>query len=168
MHRHTELSLVDKFQWVSTPHYFKNKWQNAAPLWCIPQVGPPSLHYCYAIVLRSCIVLPLSATLQTMSNTVANLQDNQTVFRIFIALLRFSFDFPSYITITKLNTHNNKKLTNLWSSGRAPSLQVIPWHLPYNWGKSKENLSQGSNTYSTSRHSTIQEQWTVQYVEEKQ
>ena len=35
----------------------------------------------------------LSATLQI---TVVNLQDNQTVFRIFIALLRFSFDSPSY------------------------------------------------------------------------
>jgi hypothetical protein len=31
-----------------------------------------------------------------------------------------------------LNIHNNKKLTNLGSAGRAPSLRVIPWHLPYN------------------------------------
>ena len=45
----------------------------------------------------------------------------------------------TYITITKLNTHNNKNLTNLWSAGRAPSLRVIPWHLPYNWGKSYFN-----------------------------
>ena len=44
----------------------------------------------------------------------------------------------TYITITKLNMHNNKILTNLWSAGRAPSLRVIPWHLPYNWGKSTE------------------------------
>jgi hypothetical protein len=29
------------------------------------------------------------------------------------------------------------------SSGRAPSLRVIPWHLPYNWGKARKNLSQG-------------------------
>jgi hypothetical protein len=36
----------------------------------------------------------------------------------------------TYITITKLNIHNNKKLTNLGSTGRAPSLRVIPWHLP--------------------------------------
>jgi hypothetical protein len=39
----------------------------------------------------------LSATLQTMSTTVVNLQDNQAVFRIFITLLRFSFDSPLYI-----------------------------------------------------------------------
>jgi hypothetical protein len=37
----------------------------------------------------------LLATLQTMSITVVNLQDNRAVFRIFIALLRFSFDSPS-------------------------------------------------------------------------
>jgi len=24
------------------------------------------------------------------------------------------------------------------SAGRAPSLQVLPWHLPYNWGKNTE------------------------------
>jgi hypothetical protein len=32
-----------------------------------------------------------------MSITVVNLQDNRAVFRIFIALLRFSFDSPSYM-----------------------------------------------------------------------
>ena len=30
------------------------------------------------------------------------------------------------------------------SAGRAPSLRVIHLHLPYNWGKSTENLSQSS------------------------
>ena len=30
------------------------------------------------------------------------------------------------------------------SAGRAPSLQVLPWHLPYKWGKSTEKLSQGN------------------------
>jgi hypothetical protein len=30
----------------------------------------------------------------------------------------------------------------------APSLRVIPWHLPYNKGKSKKNLSQGSRRVS--------------------
>jgi len=32
-----------------------------------------------------------------MSIIVVNLQDNQAVFRIFIALLRFSFDSPMYM-----------------------------------------------------------------------
>jgi hypothetical protein len=39
----------------------------------------------------------LSATLQTMVIIVVNLQDKRAVFQIFIALLSFSFDFPSYI-----------------------------------------------------------------------
>ena len=38
----------------------------------------------------------LSISLQTMSITVVNLQHNRAVFRIFIALLRFSCDSPSY------------------------------------------------------------------------
>jgi len=29
------------------------------------------------------------------------------------------------------------------SADRAPSLRVIPWHLPYNWGKSTENPKSG-------------------------
>jgi len=27
------------------------------------------------------------------------------------------------------------------SAGRSPSWRVIPWHLPYNWGKARKNLS---------------------------
>ena len=38
----------------------------------------------------------LSSTLQTMSIIVVNLQDNRAVFRIFITLLRYLFDSPSY------------------------------------------------------------------------
>jgi len=29
------------------------------------------------------------------------------------------------------------------SAGRALSLRVIPWHLPYNWGKSTEKPQSG-------------------------
>ena len=38
----------------------------------------------------------------------------------------------------------------MWkSAGRAPSLRVIPWHLPYNWGKSRgKNLSLGKKNLS--------------------
>jgi len=42
----------------------------------------------------------LSATFQTMSIIVVNLKDNRAVVRIFIALLRFSCDSPSYIVHT--------------------------------------------------------------------
>ena len=37
----------------------------------------------------------------------------------------------------------------MWkSAGRAPSLRVLPWHLPYNWGKTRKNLSQGKKNLS--------------------
>jgi uncharacterized integral membrane protein len=36
-------------------------------------------------------------------------------------------------------TTEQHKLQLLWKSARrAPSLRVLPWHLPYNWGKSME------------------------------
>ena len=48
------------------------------------------------------------------------------------------------------STQNNTKLTihrtaqQFWeSAGRAPPWLVIPWHLPYNWGKSTEKLQSG-------------------------
>jgi len=63
---------------------------------CMLQAGPPSLHYC-AVVLRSCIVLPPVGHSSNHQYHCWNLQDNRNVVRIFIALLRSSFDFPSYI-----------------------------------------------------------------------
>jgi hypothetical protein len=51
-----------------------------APSYCIPA------SHCH-----------LSATLQTISIAVVNLQDNRAVFRIFIALLVFSFYSPPYL-----------------------------------------------------------------------
>ena len=48
------------------------------------------------------------------------------------------------------STQNNTKQTIhrttqiFWKSvGRAPSLRVLPWHLPYNWGKSTEKPQLG-------------------------
>ena len=100
MHQPTELSFVDEFQWVSPLHYLKKRWQTlfffgaccklrrhlyttTAPSCCIPA------SYCH-----------LSATFQTTSIIVVNLQDNRAVFRIFIAFLRFSFDSPSYTNLS--------------------------------------------------------------------
>jgi len=58
----------------------RHLYTTTAPSYCIP-----ALYY------------HLSATLQPMSNIFVNLQDNRAVFRIFITLLRFSFESPSYI-----------------------------------------------------------------------
>ena len=48
------------------------------------------------------------------------------------------------------NIYNNTKQTihrttqQFWKSvGRAPSWQVLPWHLPYNRGKSTEKSQSG-------------------------
>ena len=42
----------------------------------------------------------------------------------------------------QITTERHKLL--LWkSAGRAPSLRVLLWHLPYNWGKSMENPQSG-------------------------
>jgi hypothetical protein len=47
-----------------------------------------------------------------------------------------------YSTEGRKITITSKQLrSKLGSAGRAPSLRVIPWHLPYNWGKSRKNLS---------------------------
>jgi len=39
--------------------------------------------------------------------------------------------------------HRTTQLLTGKSAGRAPSVQVIPWHLPYNWGKSTEKPQSG-------------------------
>ena len=37
----------------------------------------------------------------------------------------------------------------MWkSAGRVPALWVLPWNLPYNWGKSTEKTCQGKKTLS--------------------
>jgi len=40
-----------------------------------------------------------------------------------------------------LHTNNTQNDTTIWeNAGRAPSLLDLPWHLPYNWGKTRKNL----------------------------
>jgi hypothetical protein len=44
----------------------------------------------------------------------------------------------------KLNIHSNQKNLLIWEVRAVPRLwRVIPWHLPYNWGKSTENPQLG-------------------------
>jgi hypothetical protein len=41
-------------------------------------------------------------------------------------------------------TQNLRTIQKVWkSAGRAPTWQVLPWHLPYNWGKSMEKPQSG-------------------------
>jgi hypothetical protein len=44
--------------------------------------------------------------------------------------------WQQYITHLHTNSTHNTEKGKLVSAGRAPFLRVIPWHLPYNWGKS--------------------------------
>jgi len=78
-----------------TPLLLKRRMTDPVLLLCMLQAGLPS----YTTTALSCCIpascYHQSATLQTMSIIVVNLQDNRAVFRIFISLLRFSFDSPS-------------------------------------------------------------------------
>jgi hypothetical protein len=53
-----------------------------------------------------------------------------------VAVVQYTFTHKQYTEYRERNTHNNKKKkklgSKLGSAGRAPSLRVIPWHLPYN------------------------------------
>jgi hypothetical protein len=64
---------------------------------CLLQAGPPSLRYYCAVVLNSCILLPPVGHFSNRQYHCCQLKDSRAVFRIFIALLRFSVDAPSYM-----------------------------------------------------------------------
>jgi len=61
-----------------------------------------------------------------MSNTVVNLQDSRAVFQIFIALVRFSFDSPSYLVSAKILDVGLNTLLNLggWLLADAQAVSV--------------------------------------------
>jgi len=44
---------------------------------------------------------------------------------------------------TQITTEQHKYNLMWKSAGRAFSLRVLPWHLPYNWGKSMERPQSG-------------------------
>ena len=99
MHRRTELSLVDGFRWVSPLHCLKKT--DDRMLFFFGACCERGRHL-YTTTAPSCCIpashCHLSATLQTISNTVVNLKANRAVFRIVIALLMFPFNCPQCIT----------------------------------------------------------------------
>ena len=81
-HHHTEVSFADEFRWVSPLHYLKNEWQT---LFFFGECCKWGCHLYTTTALSCCIPASychLSATLQTMSIIVVNLQDNRVEFRI--------------------------------------------------------------------------------------
>ena len=98
-----------------TPSLLKKQMTDVVLLWCMLQGGS----HLYTTTAPSCCnpasYCHLSATLQTMSIIAVNLQDKRAVYRIFITLLRFSFDSPSYLHLqgqaVRSNTACNGCLT---------------------------------------------------------
>ena len=50
---------------------------------------------------------------------------------------------------TQITTEQHKKQLIWKSAGRAPSLRILPRHLPYNWGKSTEKPQSGYSIHIT-------------------
>jgi hypothetical protein len=81
-------------RWISmglTPSLLKKRMTERCSSLVHVESWAAILHYYCCALLHSCIVL------SPVRHSVVNLQDNRAVFRIFIALLRFSFDSPWYI-----------------------------------------------------------------------
>jgi len=59
-----------------------------------------------------------------------------------VAVVQYTFTNKQTQNDTKQTIHRTTQ--KCWkSAGRASSLRIIPWHLPYNWGKSTENPQSG-------------------------
>ena len=125
MHQHTELSFVDEFRRVSPLHYLKNGWQTLFFFGACCKRG----RHLYTTTAPSCCIpasyCHLSATLQTMSSIVVNLQDNRAVFRIFIALLKFSFDSPSYVAECAIVGSNAVQSVISTAHGQHVTLNIL-------------------------------------------
>jgi len=80
-----------------------------------------------------------------MSIIVVNLEDNRAVFRIFIALLRFSFDSPSYITTLHSKNPNYTSFTSLLTHKFTHTSCYYCWFINQNYGNGM--ASYGKNTY---------------------
>ena len=96
MHHRTGLSFVDEFRWVSPLHYLKRKrmterCSSLAHVASKAAIFTPLLRRHVAFLHRTAACRPLFKPSVSLLST-----DNRAVFRIFIALLRFSFDSPSY------------------------------------------------------------------------
>jgi len=59
-----------------------------------------------------------------------------------VAVVQYTYTHKQYTERHKTNnTYNNTKIRE--NASRALSLRVLPWHLPYNWGKWTENPQSG-------------------------
>jgi hypothetical protein len=105
--RHASPYWTFTCRWISmgfTPSLLKNGWQNALLSSACCKRG----RHLYTTTSPSCCIpasyCHLSATLHTMSIIIVNLQDKRAVFWILIALLKFSFESPSYILLPLIHS----------------------------------------------------------------
>ena len=87
-------------RWISmgfTPSLLKKRMRERCSSVVHVARGATNIYYCCAVMFIPASYCHLSATLQTMSITADNLQDNRAALWNFIAHLGFSFDCPSYL-----------------------------------------------------------------------
>src|SRR5215475_15517059 len=70
--------------------------------------------------------------------------------------------------IYKQTIHKIRREENLGSAGRAPSLRAIPWHLPYNGGKSTEKTSVRVAQYKNNEQVQYKNEEQAQYKNNEQ
>ena len=58
-----------------------------------------------------------------------------------VAVVQYTYTHKHYRERHKTKNTYNTKIRK--SAGRVPSLRVLPWHLPYNSGKSTEKPQSG-------------------------
>ena len=103
-------------------------------------------NYWAARVLKVYLYCIKTRNMLKLASSYWKVQIRSVVYDIFVncswgshplAVVQYTFTHKQYTERHKTNnTWNN---TTVWkSAGRAPSLRVLPWHLPYNWGKSTE------------------------------
>jgi hypothetical protein len=78
------------------PSILKKQMTERSSFWCMLQVGPPSLHYYCAVVLRSCTVLPPVGHSSYHEYHYCQLTRQVSCISNFSRGLRFSFESPSY------------------------------------------------------------------------
>ena len=99
---HNKLLFSNEFQWVLSLYYIK---KNNRALFFGAHCKCSSHIYTaakalFSILVPAFFVCYLSVTLQTMSITAANFQNNHSMFYTFSAFVRFTFDSPYFKTIT--------------------------------------------------------------------
>ena len=127
---------------------------------------------------RQCVTVKLLATVPTLLSENNGYEEN-TSRQLESRMIWYLFNrnwvdtrWQHHTTHLQQTIHTIHREYNSESAGRAPSLRVIPWHLPYNWGKSTEKTSvrvaQYKNNEQTQRTNTIQEHEPSQYKNNEQ